>query len=67
MIALVEDGDIITLDAEQNLINVKLSEDEIRERKEKWKQPPLKFERGILYKYTRTVASASQGCVTDEF
>ena len=67
MIALVKDGDIITLDAEQNLINVKLTEEEIKERKEQWKAPKPKFERGILYKYVKTVASASQGCVTDEF
>ncbi len=67
MIALVKDGDIITLDAEQNLINVKLTEEEIKERIEQWKAPKPKFERGILYKYVKTVASASQGCVTDEF
>ena len=67
MIGLIKDGDIVTLDAEQNLINVKLSDEEIEERKKQWKAPKLKFESGILYKYAKTVSSASQGCVTDEF
>ncbi|MFP2994957.1 dihydroxy-acid dehydratase [Spongiivirga sp. MCCC 1A20706] len=66
-IAILQDGDVITIDAETNTINVDLSDEEIASRKAKWIQPPLKFERGVLYKYARTVSSASQGCVTDEF
>ncbi len=66
-IALLKDGDIITIDAEKNTISVELSEAELAERKAKWVQPPLKVKRGSLYKYARTVGSASQGCVTDEF
>jgi dihydroxy-acid dehydratase len=66
-IALVKDGDIITIDAETNSIVLEISDDELTKRKLKWKAPALKFERGVLYKYARTVSSASQGCVTDEF
>ncbi|UOB17704.1 dihydroxy-acid dehydratase [Abyssalbus ytuae] len=66
-IALVKDGDIITIDAVKNTINVELSEEELQKRKANWNQPKLKVERGILYKYAKTVSSASQGCVTDEF
>ncbi|WP_297692191.1 dihydroxy-acid dehydratase [uncultured Eudoraea sp.] len=66
-IALLEDGDIITIDAEKNSISVGLTDTELNERREKWKQPALKVKRGSLYKYARIVSSASQGCVTDEF
>lgn len=66
-IALVQDGDIVTIDAVENTINVEISEEEIAKRKSNWKQPPLKESRGILYKYAKNVSSASQGCVTDEF
>ena len=66
-IALLEDGDIITIDAEKNSISVDLTEKEISERQSKWVQPALKVNRGSLYKYAKTVSSASQGCVTDEF
>lgn len=66
-IGLLEDGDIVTIDAEKNSISVDLSDDEIQARKAKWQQPPLKVSKGSLYKYAKTVSSASQGCVTDEF
>jgi dihydroxy-acid dehydratase len=66
-IALVKDGDIITIDANTNSIILEVSDDELTKRKQKWKAPALKFKRGVLYKYARTVSSASQGCVTDEF
>ena len=65
MIGLVQDGDIITIDAVRNTINVELSNDEIDLRKSEWKAPPLRVERGVLYKYAKTVTSASLGCVTD--
>ncbi len=66
-IGLLEDGDIVTIDAEKNSISVDLSDDVIQARKAKWQQPPLKVSKGSLYKYAKTVSSASQGCVTDEF
>jgi len=66
-IALVRDGDTITIDAETNTINLDVSEEELLQRKKNWKAPDLKFKRGVLYKYAKTVSSASKGCVTDEF
>ncbi|WP_299212807.1 dihydroxy-acid dehydratase [uncultured Dokdonia sp.] len=66
-IALIEDGDIIVIDAETNTINVEVSERELAARKANWIAPELKVKRGSLYKYARTVSSASEGCVTDEF
>ncbi len=65
-IGLLKDGDIITIDAEKNLISVDLSDEELADRRKNWKQPALKVSRGSLYKYAKTVSSASQGCVTDE-
>jgi len=66
-LALVEEGDLITIDAAANSINLEVSEDELQERRKRWTAPKLKFNRGVLYKYARTVSSASKGCVTDEF
>jgi dihydroxy-acid dehydratase len=66
-IALLKDGDMITIDAESNTLAVALSKAEMEERKRNWKQPPLKVRKGSLYKYAKTVSSASEGCVTDEF
>lgn len=66
-IALVENGDLITIDAETNTINMDVSDEELQKRRKLWKAPKLKFDRGVLYKYARTVSSASKGCVTDEF
>ncbi|WP_228852513.1 dihydroxy-acid dehydratase [Aegicerativicinus sediminis] len=66
-IALVENGDTIVIDAEKNEISVLVENSVLQERKSKWKAPELKFKRGVLYKYARSVSSASKGCVTDEF
>jgi dihydroxy-acid dehydratase len=66
LIGLVEDNDIIEIDATKNAITLKVSEDIIAERKKKWKQPALKATSGVLFKYARVVKDASQGCVTDE-
>ncbi|HZZ74319.1 MAG TPA: dihydroxy-acid dehydratase, partial [Puia sp.] len=66
LIALVEDNDIIEIDATKNAITLKVSEDVIAERKKKWKRPPSKATSGVLFKYARVVKDASQGCVTDE-
>ncbi|MGK0494416.1 MAG: dihydroxy-acid dehydratase, partial [Maribacter sp.] len=67
LIGLLEDGDIITIDADKNQISVNLTDAEIASRRKNWKQPDLKVTRGSLYKFARTVSSASTGCVTDEF
>jgi len=66
-IALVKDGDNISIDAETNSISLEVSEEELQQRRQHWSAPKLKFKRGVLYKYARTVSSASKGCVTDEF
>ena len=64
-IALIKNGDLITIDAKKNTISVDLSDDELSVRKKKWIQPPFKFEQGILFKYIKNVSTASMGCVTD--
>ena len=65
-IALVKDGDVIAIDAKNNTINLKVSEQELEKRKAAWKQPSLKANKGVLYKYAQCVSSASLGCVTDK-
>ena len=65
VIGLLQDGDTITIDAETNTLSVDLSDQEIEKRKNNWVQPPYKFSRGILYKYIKSVSTASEGCVTD--
>ena len=65
-IALIQEGDLITIDASQNTISVDITDAELAERKANWNPPPLKATRGILHKYIRLVRSASEGCVTDE-
>ncbi|KAJ7553030.1 hypothetical protein O6H91_06G107400 [Diphasiastrum complanatum] len=65
-IALVEDGDLITIDVEKHAINLLVTDEELASRKSKWRPPPLKASRGTLYKYIKNVKSASEGCVTDE-
>ena len=65
-IALIEDGDIIEINAEKNTLEVHLSDAELNDRKAKWKAPALKFSSGVLYKYIKNVSTASKGCVTDE-
>ncbi|MDX9909904.1 MAG: dihydroxy-acid dehydratase [Mariniphaga sp.] len=65
-IALVNEGDIVRIDAVNNSIDVLISEEELAERRAKWTEPPLKAKKGVLYKYAKTVSSASEGCVTDE-
>ncbi len=65
-IALIRNGDRITIDAEKNLLTADLSEQELAARRETWRMPPLKATRGTLAKYIRLVKNASYGCVTDE-
>jgi dihydroxy-acid dehydratase len=66
-IAIVADGDGITIDAENRQITLNLPEDEIEKRLAKWKAPEPRENRGILAKYARLVCSASEGAVTDKF
>ena len=65
-IALVKNGDVITINARTNQINVDLGNEELAQRKADWVMPEYKAKRGTLYKYIRSVKSASLGCVTDE-
>ena len=66
LIGLVHDGDIIEIDAVNNTLNLKVTEEEINKRRAVWIQPELKVKKGLLYKYAKTVSSAAEGCVTDE-
>ena len=66
LIALVKDEDVIELDAAKNTITLKVSDEEIAQRRAAWKQPSLKANKGILFKYARQVKNAAYGCVTDE-
>lgn len=66
LIAMVQDNDIIEIDAASNTINLKVEEEEIARRRAAWKQPPLKVTKGVLYKYALSVKNAAAGCVTDE-
>nr|VFK14705.1 MAG: dihydroxy-acid dehydratase [Candidatus Kentron sp. LPFa] len=65
-IALVRDGDMVTIDAESNTLAVDIGEGELLERRALWIMPPYKAMRGTLYKYIKNVKNASEGCVTDE-
>ncbi|NLX81950.1 MAG: dihydroxy-acid dehydratase [Proteiniphilum sp.] len=65
-IALICNGDTIRIDAINNTIDVLISEEELAQRRAEWVAPPLKAKRGVLYKYAKSVSSASEGCVTDE-
>lgn len=66
LIGLVEDNDIIEIDAVNNSLTLKVSDEEIAQRRANWQQPKLKVTSGVLYKYAKLVKDASQGCVTDE-
>lgn len=67
LIGLVKDGDLITIDALNNTIEVAIDPKELKARQSSWKAPELKVQRGSLYKYANIVSSASLGCVTDVF
>lgn len=64
-IALVRDGDLITIDADERLLEVNLSDEELAERRRNWTPPAPRFTRGVIAKYARLVASAKYGAVTD--
>jgi dihydroxy-acid dehydratase len=65
-LALVADGDIVTIDADANRLDMDVSDAELEQRRRDWTPIPLKVSRGVLYRYIQTVKSASLGCVTDE-
>ena len=65
-IALIENGDVISIDAVKNTINMKISDEEFAKRKANWKKPESPIKQGVLLKYMRSVSSASEGCVTDK-
>jgi dihydroxy-acid dehydratase len=65
-IALIRDGDMITIDAETRTLSVDVSDADMTQRRNQWTMPPYKATRGTLYKYIRLVKDASEGCVTDE-
>lgn len=67
LIAMLQNGDLITIDAVNNTIEAHLDEEEIQRRTAAWQMPEPRYKKGILYKYSLTVSSASEGCVTDEF
>jgi dihydroxy-acid dehydratase len=64
-IALIEEGDSITIDAHTQLIQLNVSDEEIAKRRAAWKQPKPRYTRGVLAKYARLASSASKGAVTD--
>jgi dihydroxy-acid dehydratase len=66
VIALVQDNDVIELDVAKHAIMVKVSDEELAQRRKSWKQPALKAQKGVLFKYAMQVKTAAEGCVTDE-
>jgi dihydroxy-acid dehydratase len=64
-IALVQDGDIISVDAVKNTIELHVSPEELECRRKAWVAPPLKVQQGTLFKYVKSVTDASHGCITD--
>lgn len=66
-IALVEDGDRITIDAERDEITLHVDDEELQRRRSSWVRPPARYERGVLAKYAHQVRSASEGAITDRF
>lgn len=64
-IALVQDGDTISIDAVSNSIELHVSPEELARRRKAWVAPPLKVTQGTLFKYIKTVEDASHGCITD--
>lgn len=64
-IAFVQDGDVISVDAVKNTIELHITPEEMEKRRKAWVAPPLKVAQGTLYKYVKLVTDASHGCVTD--
>jgi dihydroxy-acid dehydratase len=66
-IALVQDGDSITIDAHQLLIQINVSDEELARRRAAWQAPEPRYKRGLMGKYIKLVSTASRGAVTDQF
>jgi dihydroxy-acid dehydratase len=64
-LALLQDGDIVTIDSERNRLDADVSDEEFARRLARWQAPAPKYTKGVLYKYMKIVSSASEGCVTD--
>jgi dihydroxy-acid dehydratase len=64
-IALVEEGDSVTIDADQNLLQLNVADDELERRRAAWSPPAPRYRRGILAKFAKLVSSSSLGAVTD--
>ena len=64
-IALIEEGDSITIDAHKRLLQLNVGDDVLAQRRAKWVRPAPKYTRGVLAKYMRLVSTASRGAVTD--
>ena len=64
-LALLEDGDLVTIDAEARVLEVDVCRDELARRRSEWTPPPVRYTAGVLAKYARLVSSASLGAVTD--
>lgn len=64
-LALVQDGDMISIDAEARTMNMEVSDEVLEARRKAWVAPPLKASQGTLYKYIKSVSTASEGCITD--
>jgi dihydroxyacid dehydratase/phosphogluconate dehydratase len=65
-IALLQDGDIVTIDADDLSITMDVPDEVLAARRAAWVAPPLKYTRGTMHRYIKTVSSARLGCVTDE-
>jgi dihydroxy-acid dehydratase len=64
-IALVKEGDSVTIDAHKRLIQLNVPEEELARRRAQWKQPAPRYTRGLMAKYSRLVSSAAKGAITD--
>ena len=65
LLALIHNGDTVTIDADNNLLTLDVTEAEIAQRRAAWQKPAYKVSRGVLWKYIKSVSNASEGCVTD--
>jgi Dehydratase family len=63
--ALVNEGDLITIDADKRLLQVHLTDEELAERRKNWQPPQARYSRGVIAKYAKLVSSSSVGAVTD--
>ena len=65
-IALVQDDDLVTLDATNNTMTLHISDEDFQKRQAAWKAPDARATSGVLYKYAKQVATAAEGCITDK-